>query len=223
MQRLRIKFSRGEELKFISHLDMTRLWQRALQRAEMPLAYSQGFNPHPKIAFAAPLPVGATSQADLMDIMCYRHISPQHFVTLVRKELPQGIELLDVYQVALLLPSLQSQIGFAEYQVAIDSNKNREEVEQGIAYLLSLKELPWHHERDTGTHHYDLRALVSKLWLIDHQNGLITLGMRLRCDNTGSGRPEQVALALDFTGYPRLIHRTELILKKGLELYKKIK
>ncbi|MFH0846661.1 MAG: TIGR03936 family radical SAM-associated protein [Chloroflexota bacterium] len=222
MERLRLKFSRGEELKFISHLDMSRLWQRAFQRAEIPLAYSQGFNPHPRIAFAAPLPVGATSQAELMDIECYRSIPVPYFMTLMKKELPKGIELLSAYQVALLLPSLQSQVSFAEYQVAMDSEKSREEVEQNIAYLLSLKELPWHHERDTGTRHYDLRALVSKLWLIDCQEGLVTLGMRLRCDETGSGRPEQVALALGFTGSPRLIHRTELILKK-LELHKNLK
>ena len=68
MQRLRIRFSRGEELKFISHLDIVRLWERALRRARVQLAYSEGFSPHPKISVAAPLSVGTTSDAELMDI-----------------------------------------------------------------------------------------------------------------------------------------------------------
>jgi radical SAM-linked protein len=80
MQRLRVKFSRGDEIKFISNLDLMRLWQRALRRAGMPLAYSEGFNPHPRISLAAPLPLGVTGEAELMDIVLSRPVSP-HFFT----------------------------------------------------------------------------------------------------------------------------------------------
>ncbi|MBA7542465.1 hypothetical protein ES705_34786 [subsurface metagenome] len=66
MQRLRIRFCRGQEVKFISHLDILRLWQRALHRAGISVAYSEGFSPHPRISLAAPLPIGVTSQAELM-------------------------------------------------------------------------------------------------------------------------------------------------------------
>jgi radical SAM-linked protein len=68
MNRLRIRFGRGQELKFISHLDLTRLWHRALRRAGVALAYSEGFNPHPRLSLAAPLQLGATSEAELMDV-----------------------------------------------------------------------------------------------------------------------------------------------------------
>jgi radical SAM-linked protein len=61
MQRLRIRFSRGEEIKYISHLDLMRLWQRALNRAGLEIAYSEGFNPHPRMSLAAPLALGVTS------------------------------------------------------------------------------------------------------------------------------------------------------------------
>ena len=69
MQRLRVTFSRGEELKYLSHLDVMRLWERALRRADLPLAYSQGFSPHAKISIAAPLPLGVTGERELMDIV----------------------------------------------------------------------------------------------------------------------------------------------------------
>jgi len=58
MFRLRVRFCRGEELKFISHLDIIRLWLRAMRRAGIPLEYTEGFSPHPRISLAVPLSVG---------------------------------------------------------------------------------------------------------------------------------------------------------------------
>jgi len=212
MQRLRLKFSRGEELKFLSHLDLMRLWERALRRAGLPLAYSEGFTPHPQIALAAPLSVGITSQAELMDVVLSRWLPPQTFIAQIGEQLPHGIELLEVWPVGPKTPSLQSQVRFIEYRVEIETEKRSQEVELALQSLLSAKELPWHHLRDTGARYYDLRALVDDLWLIDSRDSLCVLGMRLRCDEKGTGRPEQVAKALGFSQRPKLIHRTNLIL-----------
>ncbi len=74
--RLRLKFSRGEELKYISHLDLMRLWERALRRARIPIAYSEGFSPHPRLSLAAPLALGITSEAELIDIFLERRLAP---------------------------------------------------------------------------------------------------------------------------------------------------
>jgi len=215
MQRLRVRFSRGGEIKFISHLDIMRLWQRALNRAGIPLAYSEGFSPHPRISLAAPLQVGITSQAELMDIFCTRWVSPHFFTDAINQQLPPGIKILQVYAVAPVMPSLQSQVSFSEYEVEIETEKDKPEIESALASLLSAKQLPWHHERDTGTRSYDLRALIDELQLIKWQKGACTIGMRLHCDNSGSGRPEQVVAALGFINYPKSIHRSKLILKTG--------
>ncbi len=213
MQRLRIRFSRGEELKFISHLDLMRLWQRALNRAGVALAYSEGFNPHPRLSLAAPLALGVTSEAELMDIVLSRWSSPHAFTAAVSRQLPPGIAIGGVFNTPLNLPSLQSQVRFAEYTVALEGDKKQEEVEAAIEGLLAKDELPWEHQRDTGPHRYDLRALIDDLWVIDWNDGGGRLGMRLRCDSSGSGRPEQVAAALGFEKYPASIHRTRLILE----------
>ena len=213
MQRLRIRFCRGQEIKFISHLDIMRLWQRALHRAGISLAYSEGFSPHPRISLAAPLQVGVTSEAELMDIVGTKWVSPHWFTAAVSQQLPPGIEILQVYPIALSLPSLQSQVRYAEYRVEVETEQGQRDVESAITSLLSKKQLPWQHQRDTGTRSYDLRTLIDDLWLIDWHHPYATIGMRLRCDNTGSGRPEQVAAALGFTQHPQLIHRTKLILK----------
>ena len=212
MQRLRLKFSRSEELKFLSHLDLMRLWERALRRAGLPLAYSEGFTPHPQIALAAPLLVGVTSQAELMDVFLSRWVPPQSFMAQIGEQLPHGIKLLEVWPVGPKVPSLQSKVRFVEYRVEVETEKGSQEVELALQSLLSARELPWHHLRDTGAHYYDLRALVDDLWLIDCHDSLCVLGMRLRCDEKGAGRPEQVAKALGFSQRPKSIHRTNLIL-----------
>jgi len=213
MQRLRIRLSRGEEIKFISHLDIMRLWERALHRAQIPLAYSAGFSPHPRLSLAAPLPVGVTSEAELMDVFVARWVSPHWFTTSVSWQLPPGMEILEVYPIALSMPSLQSQVRYAEYRVEVATEKEPRDIASAVSALLSVEHLPWHHQRDTGRRSYDLRALIDDLWLNSWRQPYCTIGMRLRCDSNGSGRPEQVVSALGFTSYPQSIHRTKLVLE----------
>jgi len=190
-----------------------RLWQRALNRAGIALAYSEGFHPHPKISLAVPLALGVTSEAELMDIVLARQVSPHFFTAAVNQQLPAGLEVLQVAPIAETMPSLQSQARFAEYAVALAAEKGENEIAEDIASLLALKNLPWQHQRDTGPKNYDLRALIDALWLLDWRDKFCTIGMRLRCDSGGSGRPEQVAAALGFKDVPKSIHRTRLILR----------
>ena len=213
MQRLRVNFSRGEEVKFLSHLDLMRLWERALRRAGLTLAYSEGFSPHPRISIAAPLSVGVTSEAELMDILLNQWISPEAFTSMITKQLPPGIAIRKVTAVGLNEPSLQSRVRFAEYKVGLETQMHTEEVASELQILLAKKEIPWYHYRDTGVRHYDIRALIDDIWIITAQDSLCILGMRLRCGSNGTGRPEQVIKALGFTQRPYLIQRTRLILE----------
>ena len=213
MPRLRVRFCRAEAVQFISHLDLIRVWQRALRRAAIPLAYSEGFNPHPRMSLAAPLAVGVTSEAELMDIFTQRDISPHNFAAALGAQLPRGLAISGVIAVPPLLPSLQSLVEAADYQVTVGTEATDEEIKGRMTRLLALAALPWQHERDTGLRQYDLRALVDDLWFEAREGGCVRLGMRLFCDNRGSGRPEQVTLALGLADYPARIHRTRLILK----------
>jgi radical SAM-linked protein len=213
MQRLRIRFTRGEEIKYISHLDLLRLWQRALARAGIALAYSEGFSPHPRMSLAAPLALGVTGEGELLDIYLARWSSPHTFTAAMTQQLPLGLKIEQVFNIAPVLPSLQSQVSAAEYRVGISTGKTQAEVESAIDSLLDKETLPWQHQRDTGTRRYDLRALIEDIWLDAWQPGFCYIMMRLRCDSAGSGRPEQVAAALGFEKYPESIHRVRLILR----------
>ena len=212
MQRLRLKFGRGSELKFLSHRDLMRLWERAFRRAGISPAYSEGFTPHPRISLAAPLPVGITSDAELMDVFLNEHMLPDDFMQKIKPQLPQGIEIHEVTTVNVNAPSLQSLVRFAEYSVEVETTKNKTEIEAGLGNMLAAEKFAWHHSRDTGERYYDLRSLIDDLWLITTQGNICSIGMRLRCDSSGSGRPEQVVKALGFTELPGLIQRTQLVL-----------
>jgi len=212
VQRLRVTFARGEEVKYITHLDLMRFWERALRRAAIPIAYSEGFNPSPRLSLAAPLPVGVTSSGELMDVFLAQRVTPHHFIKAVSQQLPAGIAIQEVREVGLRLPSLQSQVRWADYQVDVLTDRPAEEVQAAVANFLAADSLPWQHQRDREVRHYDLRSLVHDLRLEEHADALCTLAMRLRTDSQASGRAEQVAAALGFSQPPLRIHRRKLIL-----------
>ena len=211
MQRLRVKFSRGERLKFLSHLDLMRLWERSLRRAGISPAYSEGFSPHPRISLAAPLAVGVTSHAEMMDIFLEQRISPDDFTDKINPQLPDGIGIVEILPVNPQAPSMQSRLRFAEYAVEVETDSPAEDMQAKIKELLAKEQFPWHHARDTGERYYDMRPLIDDLWLIGKQVNIGKIGMRLRSDASGSGRPEQVARALGYEGFPLSIERTKLV------------
>jgi len=211
--RLRVRFSRGLQLKFISHLDIMRLLSRALRRAGIAVAYSEGYNPRPRLALAVPLAVGVTSDAELMDVFLKRPVAPHFFINALNHQLPPGIEVLEIFQASPIQASLQSLVRFAEYEVSIKTEKSPPEIQEIIRDLLDKAELPWQHQRQEKVRQYDLRALIDDLWLGNVTDGIATIGMKLRCDPGGSGRPEQVAKALGFEEHPISIKRRHLVLE----------
>src|SRR5579884_25617 len=118
-QRLRITFTRGEPLRFISHLDLMRFWERALRRAGLVVAYSEGFSPHPQIHLGAPLPLGTTGGAELLDVFLAEPVAPEEFLRRMQPQLPPGVAIDDAREIPLTLPSLQSQLRAAEYRVTL--------------------------------------------------------------------------------------------------------
>jgi len=216
MQRLRLRFSREARLKYISHLDLIRLWHRAFRRAGLEPAYSEGFNPHPRIHLAAPLPLGVTGESELMDVVLGRDVSAHSVMTAVNGQLPPGISIVQAMPVGLNTPSLQAQVRRAEYLVEVAGTSSRQELEAAISHLMSLESLPWTQQREEKTRSYDLRRQINNLWIEQERSCSLIIGMDLQCDNSGSGRPEQVAKALGLPE-PETIHRRRLILAANQE------
>lgn len=210
-QRLRVTFARGEPLRFISHLDLMRFWERALRRAGLVVAYSEGFSPHPQIALGAPLPVGTTGAAELMDVFLAEPVEPAEFLRRILPQLPPGVTAAGAREVPLTLPSLQSQLRAADYRVTLPEGTGPAAAEEAVAALLTRDSVPWEHRREKEVKRYDLRPLV--VWLrVDATTAPPVLVMRLRADPGATGRPDQVAAALGYAG-PLRVHRAALILE----------
>jgi radical SAM-linked protein len=194
----------------VGHLDLAREWERAFQQAGIALSYSEGNKPRPRITVAAGLPSGATSDGELLDAVLARHTRADEVVDRVQPHLPPGLTARDAREVGMGLPSLPTAVRWADYEVEVPAGAGAD-VRARIASFLAAHEFPWEDTRGEKTRHYDLRALVQELAIDGECAGEVCLKMRLRCDSTGVGRPDQVVLALGLPQATRT-HRLRLVL-----------
>lgn len=122
---LRIKYRKLNYMKFLGHLDMVRLMERSFRRAKLPLEYSQGFNPRPKVNFAAPLPVGVTSDGEVLEVNLVETIDIAEFFKNQAKFFPEGIELIEgrfIDKANQSSKKLMGSVSSCQYLISILSN-----------------------------------------------------------------------------------------------------
>ncbi len=115
-----VNYSKGEEMKYISHLDIQRLVQRAFRRANLPLAYSQGFNPHPLLSFASALAVGYTGEAEWLEMRLTEERDEKEMVDAINKALPIGFSVSEIKRAPDEMKTLTSMTHSARYKVALE-------------------------------------------------------------------------------------------------------
>lgn len=212
--RLRITFLKNGPLTFTSHLDLMRVWERALRRAGVPLAYSQGFNPRPKLQLAAALPLGHIGEAELLDVWMEKPISVKDFTKTLVPVLPDGLTIRHVRQVIIKEPALQKRVKSAEYHVIVEGwDQSAEQIETHIERLLAATELL----QERRGRQYDLRPLIERLWLEQVNGDKVVLGMQLAAREGATARPEAVLMALEMNQTLARYHRRRLI---GLQGYR---
>src|SRR5258706_3906630 len=113
--RVRITFSKEGALRYTGNLDLHKLWERAARRANLPLSYSQGFHPQPKINLAAALPLGLSSSGEIMDIRLNEDLPLEEISARLKDSLPAAISIIKVGKVEDLAPGLQTPILSATY------------------------------------------------------------------------------------------------------------
>lgn len=116
---IRFKFERDERLRFLSHLDLQRLFQRAFRRAEIPTAYSNGFNPHIRLAFAGALPLGLITDEEYGDIVLAHDMTAKDFLQRMNAVLPGGLKLLDAKEIQPGTLSLAAALKRADYRLTL--------------------------------------------------------------------------------------------------------
>jgi radical SAM-linked protein len=217
VQRLRVGYRIADPLQYVSVLDMGRLWERLLRRARLPLAYTQGFHPHPRLQFAAPLPVGYLSEAEWLDVYLREAVTLPATRVALDAQCPRGLEITGVETVPLDAPNLQSIVREAEYDVLIWTAAAPEAVRGALETLLARENLPRSRVRKGRPQEYDLRPLIHALSYAGgtRSDGAGTwehlLRLRARSGSLGSGRPEEVLDELRLAIDHSRICRTRLI------------
>ena len=201
--RLRITFSKTGALRYISHLDLNTIWERAARRAELPLAYTQGFHPQPKMKFASALPLGFSSRCEMVDLWINEDVDLSSLSTQLQNTMPAGIGILSIQSVDERAPALQTRILSAEYEVHVTEAMDKVHLKQKMDDVMASASLP----RQRRGKSYDLRPLIEKLELTAEDH----IRMRLSAREGATGRPEEVLSVLEIPIEQVSIERIGLI------------
>lgn len=227
MVNIRVKFRRGEEVKFISHLDLMKVFERAIRRARLPIAYSQGFNPHPGMVFGLPLSVGVTSEAEYGDFEITDDSLPMNeFIERLNEQLPQGLEVLAAKQ-RQTKQNIMATISASEYVVMIGTGHECTEksLKAGIGKYLSQTEIIVKKKTKSGVKDTDIRNMIFDLDFGLQPCGtfnMIKLTMLVSAGSKANLKPELLVESLFEmlgAGYEiDRIHRSKLYVKVQEEL-----
>lgn len=184
--RYRIALRKAPALRFMSHLDLMRTLERALRRAALPLAFTQGFNPHPRLAFLLPTSVGMASDEDFVECELSEPVLPSTVLERLRAQLPEGLDAVHVESV----PHLRTTpVESVEY-VAIPP-PGREADAARVAAALAEEHWPVIRRYDGRERHIDIRPYVLSVCLEGH-----SVKMHLKVTPTGTARPAEVLFVL---------------------------
>ncbi|HSR48429.1 MAG TPA: TIGR03936 family radical SAM-associated protein [Anaerolineales bacterium] len=207
--RYRVEFAKTAAMRFTGHLDLHRTWERTFRRAELPLTYTQGFSPHPRMTLAAALPLGCTSEHDLIDVWLNEGEPPEAVEDRLQSAAPPGIRIDRVMAVDPAGPSLPRQVLAAEYHARSAGFPPADEIDRRVQAALAAESLP----RTRRGKEYDLRPLIEALGY-DREEDQLT--MRLSAREGASGRPDEVLEALGLDPALAIATRTRLILKNDV-------
>ncbi|MBI5961846.1 MAG: DUF2344 domain-containing protein [Chloroflexi bacterium] len=208
--RARITFTKQGALRYTGHLDLHRLWERAMRRAELPLSYSQGFHPQPKISLASALPLGFSSRGEVLDVRFNEEIPTQEIADRLKDSLPRDIHITQVESVEERLPALQTLVLSAEYQVHLTEPVQGSDLMRKIEEIKNSEALP----RERRGRFYDLRPLIERLDLETEADGKHCLFMILAAREGATGRPEEVLNVLGIEPEYTRVERIRLIFKE---------
>jgi radical SAM-linked protein len=161
-KKVRLSFKKEGEIRFISHLELAHLFHRASKRADLPLSYSEGFHPMPRIVFATAIPVGMESRMEIVDMELEGRINSREVKEKLNQTLPEGIEILEAEEVPLTSPP-SSMLTPSVYWVPLDCLVSKEETIRRIQKALEEQEFILHQERKGKERRVDVRPLIEKM------------------------------------------------------------
>jgi radical SAM-linked protein len=208
---IRFVYSVSGVVKFLSHLDLLKLFNRALMRAALPVAYSEGFNPHPKISFGPPRGVGIEGRREYCDLQLKEQIPVDEVCERLNRAMPKGVRVLEGRVLETPAPALMAAINLTVYEAefADDETVLRQLAANIAAFSAADKvEIVRHHPRK-GDKTIDLKAGVQKLALADN-----VLTLEIPFSEGGSVKPLEVMTYLAPEGAIYRLARVGLFIQK---------
>jgi radical SAM-linked protein len=175
-----VVFEKRESLRHIGHLDLMRAMQRILRRTGLPEAYSQGFNPHMLVNFAAPLSVGASGLREIMDVALASEVTEEDFLSKLNAALPPALKAVAAKAVLDTYPAPMSRLFAATYGMIIE-NPAGETLAQAIPGFLKKSEIPAMRKTKSGEKPCDIRPMIYELRSLSADDGFVltaTLALR---------------------------------------------
>lgn len=215
VQRLRITFSKTGPTRFIGHLDVARTWERALNRAKLPVTYSQGFNRRPKIQFATATPLGTTSSCELLDVWFDERLDPAEAHEKMMSRMAPGIAIISVEEVPLSGAALQMLTRETTYEATIAADLiSYEKLSVRVQEMLAADSLPRERYVKRKRKQYDLRPLILDLTTKPSptEEEASQLIMKLVLEPSKTGRPDEVLAEIGVDPLDVRVHRTEMVL-----------
>jgi radical SAM-linked protein len=160
VQRLRIRYAKRGRLRFTSHRDIQRAFERALRRAAVPMAYSAGFSPHPKISWAGAAPTGTASEAEYVEIAVARRVDPAELLAQLDAALPPDLDILEIVEAAT--PSLTDQLEASVWQIELPE-ADPARVRDAVDAFLAAETVEVERLMKSGMRTFDTRSAVVSL------------------------------------------------------------
>jgi radical SAM-linked protein len=206
-KKVRLKFTKKGEVRFLSHLELAHLFYRASKRADLPLSHSEGFHPMPRIIFATALPVGVESLMEIVDMELEGRITPLEVMEKLNPMLPQGIKIIEAEEVPFSSPP-SSLLYRSVYWIPLDHLLSKEKAITKIKKALEKREFFIHQERKGKKRIVDVRPLIERMDVKENGKRLEegrSWGVELVLRNEGRRRAkpsEIVGALLDLEGEP---------------------
>jgi radical SAM-linked protein len=160
VQRIRLRYTKRGRLRFTSHRDFQRAFERALRRARVPMAYSAGFTPHPKVSYANAAPTGTASEAEYLEIALTAPQDPEELRARLDASMPDGLDIVDA--VPASVPDFADLLAASAWEVRLDGVAP-EEAERAVRAFLAADSVEVRRQTKKGLRAFDARAAVASL------------------------------------------------------------
>lgn len=199
MFKYRAEITKGEEIRYISHLDYAGVLERAIRRAKLPAAYSEGFNPHIKIAFASALSLGVISDAEYMDFELTRSLCQPEVYDRLSKALPPGVKLLRLRPVPEPKPckgkkhkALMAEVEEAEYELYVPLTGDLSLAEKALQGYNSAREVLVHRITPKTDKMIETKQYMLQPVRLSMAGGMVKLYMDIAITQSGSVKPGEI-------------------------------